>query len=134
MSAAENRPPWSWPPGWTPEEDARLLELPGAGSFPTPDSRGPGPHAAQRRRSGVQGRMARRGGAEAEEAKARGRHRVPPRSVLPARACQYIGDQGDDPRAWSHCGRPCMEGRSYCAEHTAICYDKEATRRRSVGP
>ena len=28
MSAAENRPLWSWPPRWTPEEDARLLELP----------------------------------------------------------------------------------------------------------
>ena len=123
MSAAEDQDLRSLPPRWTPEEDTRLLELRGWGlsTRRIATALGRTPSSVENRAYRLRWRI------EAEttavEDKARERWRVVPRTVPPARTCQYIGDQGDDPRGWSYCGRPCMEGRSYCAEHSAICYD-----------
>ena len=111
-------------PEWTPEENGRLLELQAQGFSTRQISAFLG-----RTSSSVTARAYRikRHAEEAAEAKPSvpggpRPHRVVPLSGSPARLCQYIGEDRGHPREWTFCGKPSVEGRSYCAEHTAICY------------
>ena len=132
---------------WTPEEDARLLELQEQGF-----SRHRIGKALGRTPGGVKGRVSRMGWgnaetsrpAPAEEAEGAPRRQEAgerpvagarrERPVLPpARACQYIGETKGNPRDWTVCGKPCVEGRSYCVEHAAICYVGKASRNGAEG-
>jgi hypothetical protein len=45
----------------------------------------------------------------------------PPLEDVPSEAdgCRYI--HGDPKGRWSYCGKPCLPGSPYCAEHHALC-------------
>ena len=134
---------------WTPEEDARLLELleqglsgqqigevlgrtrgsvgsranrikPRHEGPPRPVKAGSTakePPGASAPAKGAEGSRRQQAGARPEAGARRERSLVPP-----ARTCQYIGETKGSPRDWTFCGKPALEGWSYCAEHVAVCY------------
>ena len=139
---------------WTPEEDARLLELleqglsrqqigevlgrtrgsvgsranrikprdegpPRPGKARPAAKESPGASAPAK---GAKGSRRHQPGARPEASAHRERSLVPP-----ARTCQYIGETTGDPRDWTFCGKPVLEGWSYCAEHVAVCYAGKAS-------
>ncbi len=139
---------------WTPEEDARLLELleqglsgrqigevlgrtrgsvgSRANRIKPRDEEPPRPGKARSAAKGppeasapVEGAKDSRRQQLGARPKA-GAHRE--RSLMPpARTCQYIGEAKGNPRDWTFCGKPALEGWSYCAEHVAVCYAGKAS-------
>ena len=134
---------------WTPEEDARLLELleQGLSRYEIGEvlgrtrgsvegranrikHRDEGPPVPKKARSAA--RELTRASVPAEGAKSSRRQQSGTRPktgarresplVPPARTGQYIGETDGNPRDWTFSGKPVQEGWSYCAEHVAICY------------
>lgn len=110
---------------WTPEENARLVELAGEGLSAVMIG-----EAMGRSKSAVLGRLFRLGvplqssGAMKRAARARP-VQVPPEQVDRRTGCSYvIGDVADPD--WRYCHKPVFKGSSWCETHYAKVFQKSS--------